>query len=90
METPRFASAIEDLLALAAAEPTVIMCAEAVPWRCHRSLIADAAAARGTRVMHIIDAKTEEHRLTSFARIEGNIVRYDVATQSDLFQQASS
>jgi uncharacterized protein (DUF488 family) len=90
METPRFASAIEDLLALAATQATAIMCAEAVPWRCHRSLIADAAAARGTRVMHIIDAKTEEHRLTSFARIEGNIVRYDVATQSDLFQQASS
>ena len=89
METPRFASALEDLLVLAAAEATAIMCAEAVPWRCHRSLISDAAVARGASVSHILDARTEEHKLTSFARIEGNIVRYDVATQSDLFQQAS-
>jgi uncharacterized protein (DUF488 family) len=90
METPRFATALDDLLALAATERTVIMCAEAVPWRCHRSLIADAAVARGAKVFHIIDAATNEHKLTSFARIDGNIVRYDVAPQSDLFQQASS
>jgi uncharacterized protein (DUF488 family) len=81
---------LEDLLRLAAAEPTAIMCAEAVPWRCHRSLISDAALARGTPVSHILDARTGEHKLTSFARIDGNVVRYDVATQSDLFQQASS
>ena len=90
METPRFASALDDLLRAAAAEPTAIMCAEAVPWRCHRSLISDAALARGTRVSHILDARTDDHKLTSFARIDGNVVRYDVATQSDLFQQASS
>jgi uncharacterized protein (DUF488 family) len=75
---------------LAKAEMTVIMCAEAVPWRCHRSLISDAVVARGTPVWHILDAGTSPHKLTSFARIEGNNVRYDVATQSDLFQQASS
>jgi uncharacterized protein (DUF488 family) len=90
METPRFATALDDLLTLAATETTVIMCAEAVPWRCHRSLIADAAVARGAQVFHILDSATNEHRLTSFARIDGNIVRYDVAPQSDLFQQASS
>ena len=90
METPRFVSALEDLIGLVEADRTAIMCAEAVPWRCHRSLISDAAVARGVPVWHILDAQTQPHKLTSFARIEGNIVRYDVATQSDLFQQASS
>jgi uncharacterized protein (DUF488 family) len=90
METPRFESALEDLIGMAEADRTAIMCAEAVPWRCHRSLISDAAVARGVQVWHILDAGTVVHKLTSFARIEGNIVRYDVATQSDLFQQASS
>jgi uncharacterized protein (DUF488 family) len=89
METPRFAGALEDLLRLAKADVTAIMCAEAVPWRCHRTLISDAAVARGIGVWHILDAGTHEHKLTSFARIDGNIVHYDVATQSDLFQQAS-
>jgi uncharacterized protein (DUF488 family) len=90
MEMPRFASALDDVLDLARTATTAIMCAEAVPWRCHRSLISDAAIARGASVWHILDSRTEEHKLTSFARIDGNIVRYDVAEQSDLFHQASS
>jgi uncharacterized protein (DUF488 family) len=86
METREFDDALDDLLRAAAAVPTAIMCAEAVPWRCHRSLISDAAVARGTDVQHILDGKTQPHRLTSFARIDSdNRVRYDVAPQSDLF-----
>jgi uncharacterized protein (DUF488 family) len=85
METPRFSSALDELLLAAEAKPTVIMCAEAVPWRCHRSLISDAALARGAEVRHILDAGTQEHRLTSFARIDDSRVRYDATAQNDLF-----
>jgi uncharacterized protein (DUF488 family) len=86
METREFNDALEDLLGLARLEPTVIMCAEAVPWRCHRLLIADAATALDCVVLHILDAATEPHNLTSFARIDGGRVRYDGGTQSELFQ----
>jgi uncharacterized protein (DUF488 family) len=56
------------------------MCAESVPWRCHRSLIADALAARGVAVRHIMSAsKAVPHQLTSFARVEGNRVTYPPA-----------
>lgn len=85
METPRFSSALDELLAAAKREPTAIMCAEAVPWRCHRSLISDAALARGTEVYHILDSESHEHKLTSFAWIEGLRVRYDDITQNELF-----
>ena len=86
METREFATALDDLLALASREPTAIMCAEAVPWRCHRSLISDAAVGKGVRVFHIMDAGADEHRLTSFGRIDNSgRVRYDVAPQNDLF-----
>ena len=86
METREFAAALDDLLMLASEERTAIMCAEAVPWRCHRSLISDAAVARGAEVFHIMDAGAEPHRLTSFGRVdEAGRVHYDVAPQSDLF-----
>lgn len=86
METREFDEALDDLLQAAAAAPTAIMCAEAVPWRCHRSLISDAAVARGTDVQHILDGKLQPHRLTPFGRIDARgHVRYDVAPQSDLF-----
>jgi uncharacterized protein (DUF488 family) len=86
METREFREALDDLLGLARLEPTAIMCAEAVPWRCHRFLISDAVVARGVPVLHILDAGTHPHVLTSFGRIdtEGHI-RYDVAPQSELF-----
>jgi len=86
METREFKEALEDLLALARLESTVIMCAEAVPWRCHRSLIADAAVAADCSVLHILDAAAEPHRLTSFARIDSGRVRYDAAAQNELFE----
>jgi flavin reductase (DIM6/NTAB) family NADH-FMN oxidoreductase RutF len=63
------------------------MCAEAVPWRCHRLLISDAALAADCSVLHILDAGTEPHRLTSFGRIDAGRVRYDVAPQNELFEQ---
>jgi uncharacterized protein (DUF488 family) len=85
METREFKDALEDLLKLARLEPTAIMCAEAVPWRCHRLLISDAAVAADCSVLHILDAGTEAHRLTSFARVEEGRVRYDVAPQTNLF-----
>jgi uncharacterized protein (DUF488 family) len=61
------------------------MCAEAVPWRCHRSLIADALMARGIPVLHILNAgKADPHRLTPFARIEAGRVTYP-GEQAELF-----
>jgi uncharacterized protein (DUF488 family) len=86
MESPRFRAALDELLGAARKQPTVIMCAEAVPWRCHRSLISDAATARGVSVVHIMDQGTQEHRLTSFARIDHGTVRYDAMRQNDLFE----
>jgi uncharacterized protein (DUF488 family) len=85
METREFSRALDDLLSAAESEPTAIMCAEAVPWKCHRSLISDAATASGAQVLHILDAATQPHRLTTFGRIDAGRVRYDVAAQSDLF-----
>jgi uncharacterized protein (DUF488 family) len=77
MQTPEFAQAIADLLDLASGARTAIMCAEAVEWRCHRSLVADALAARGVEVLHIQDEKrTRAHRVTAFARIEATRVTY--------------
>src|SRR5512135_1243607 len=77
MQTPAFVEHLAQLIELAAAGPTVIMCAEAVPWRCHRSLIADALTARGVNVEHILTAASRKpHAYTPFARIEGESVTY--------------
>ena len=69
MGTPRFEEALDCLVQTAAEAPTAIMCAEAVPWRCHRSLISDAFVARGGEVLHIMDSDTKPHVVTSFARL---------------------
>ena len=70
MESEEFQRGVEELLEVAANERTTVMCAEAVWWRCHRSLIADYLKAEGHTVLHIIDQnKTEEHPFTSAARI---------------------
>ena len=75
METETFRAGVEELLEVAANERTAVMCAEAVWWRCHRSLIADYLKAEGHTVLHIVDQnKTEEHPFTSAARIvEGKL-----------------
>jgi len=81
MESAEFADGLARLLVLAAARPTAIMCAEAVPWRCHRQLVADALVARGIEVRHVIGAAANPHRLTAFARVDGDRVVYDRTTQ---------
>lgn len=75
MESEEFRRGVEDLLEVAANQRTAFMCAEAVWWRCHRSLIADYLKAEGHTVLHIIDqSKTQEHPFTSAARIvEGKL-----------------
>ena len=75
MESEDFRQGVEELLELAANARTAIMCAEAVWWRCHRSLIADYLKAAGQTVIHIISqSKTEEHPFTSAASfVEGNL-----------------
>lgn len=85
METPEFAAAIDRLLVQTAATASAIMCAEAVPWRCHRTLIADALEARNVQVFHILDSSTARHTLPSFARIEDARVRYDAPGQAGPF-----
>jgi uncharacterized protein (DUF488 family) len=77
MQTLEFARSLGELLSYASEYSTVVMCAEAVPWRCHRSLIADALAARGISVEHLMSKITRKpHTLTPFAKIEGMKVTY--------------
>jgi uncharacterized protein (DUF488 family) len=76
MGTEDFAKGFAKLAKLAAHKKTAIMCAEAVPWRCHRSLVADALKKRGLRVFHILSAaKPRPHRYTPFLKVRrGQIV----------------
>lgn len=77
MQTPEFVENLGALIALAEHASVAIMCAEAVPWRCHRSLIADALTVRGIRAEEIVsESKTSLHQLTPFARVEGTTIRY--------------
>ena len=77
MQTEEFRRAIEKLIACGSKERTVIMCAEAVPWRCHRSLVADAFLIRGWEVIHILGTgQAQLHRLTSFAVVQGDRLVY--------------
>jgi uncharacterized protein (DUF488 family) len=77
MQTPAFARSLDRCLALAARERVVLMCAEAVPWRCHRSLIADALLVRGADVREIMSGvRTKPHEMTPFARVRGTDIRY--------------
>lgn len=81
MQTPAFETGIEALIATATRERTVIMCAEAVPWRCHRSLIADALVVRGIPVKHIMSAtRANPHVLTPFANVHGTHITYPAET----------
>ena len=77
MQTPEFEEALEKLIELGREKQVAIMCAEAVPWRCHRSLVADALTARGVPVEHIMSAtRRDHHKLTPFAKVEGQRVSY--------------
>jgi uncharacterized protein (DUF488 family) len=80
MQTEDFAEALTALMA--DGSPIAIMCAEAVPWRCHRSLIADALSVRGVEVRHIMGpGKTQPHALTRFAQVEGTHITYPFALE---------
>lgn len=82
MQTPEFERAIAALMAEADGAPTAVMCAEAVPERCHRSLIADALHVRGVEVRHILGpGKVHSHALTGFAQPEGTRVTYPFALE---------
>jgi uncharacterized protein (DUF488 family) len=77
MQTPAFAAEVEALIVEARRERVAIMCAEAVPWRCHRSLVADALTVRGVAVEHIMtEGHRTPHKLTPFARIDGKQITY--------------
>ena len=78
MDTPEFARPLGRVLKLARERRSILMCAEALPWRCHRSLIADALLARGWEVFEILSEKEPRPRkLPDFARVEGTKVIYD-------------
>jgi len=77
MQTPEFAQAIDQLIDLAKQDRIVIMCAEAVPWRCHRSLIGDALIVRGICVEDIMSrTRSEAHALTPFAKVRDLVITY--------------
>lgn len=79
MLTPEFAQGLDELHALTPAGPLALMCAEAVPWRCHRSLIADALLVRGVETSDIQGiGRTMSHKLKPFARVEGTRITYPV------------
>jgi uncharacterized protein (DUF488 family) len=84
MQTDSFSEGLRELVSLSEASRTAIMCAEAVPWRCHRSLIADALVSQGYEVRHILAAtKTERHALTSFARVRNGRLTYPKPADSE-------
>ena len=77
LATPAFRAALDELMTAAAKRPTTTMCAEAVPWRCHRSLISDALLVRGWTVLDITsETKATPHKLTPFARVDGTTLTY--------------
>ncbi len=77
MQTPEFEGGLQRLIKLATEKRSAIMCAEAVPWRCHRSLIADALLVRGFQVEHIISGKRRRvHSITPFARVCDTEITY--------------
>jgi uncharacterized protein (DUF488 family) len=82
MQAPRFEQALAELVDLAGRKHTVIMCAETLPWRCHRSLIADALVARGFDVVDIFsERESRPHKLTSFAQVKDGKVTYPSPTE---------
>lgn len=83
MQTGAFQHAIETLIALGREKRTCIMCAEAVPWRCHRSLVADALYAHGVPAVEILsETDCRMHKLTHFALVEGTSLTYPPEQQT--------
>ena len=92
MESPEFTAALKRLIERATGTPTAILCAEAVPWRCHRRLISDALVARGVEVLHILGpGQAKPHELDPNARIlSGGRLLYagPAGDQASLFEEA--
>jgi uncharacterized protein (DUF488 family) len=80
METEPFLAGVDELLALAAREPSAVMCSESVWWRCHRRLLADhLVLVRGVEVSHLMhDGRLTAHLPTAGVRVEGDALVYDV------------
>jgi uncharacterized protein (DUF488 family) len=90
MQTPQFAAALEQVVALGGKERIALMCAEAVPWRCHRSLIADALLVRGVAAEDIsTPTRRSPHKMTPFARVRGTAITYppEGPAGDDLFEE---
>jgi uncharacterized protein (DUF488 family) len=84
MQTPEFKAGLQRLIKLAGNKTSAIMCAEAVPWRCHRSLIADALSVRHTPVAHITSkANARPHSITPFAKVRGLKITYPPGPAAD-------
>jgi uncharacterized protein (DUF488 family) len=82
MQTLHFDLGLQRLIKLAGQKRSAIMCAEAVPWRCHRSLIADALTIRGIQVDNIMSMKClQVHSLISFAHVQGHRITYPDRTK---------
>jgi uncharacterized protein (DUF488 family) len=87
MLTPIFETAMQEVVQLIASKRMAIMCAEAVPWRCHRQLLADAFLVRGFSVRHIMDGGCHAHHLPPFALPKGTKIFYPAAPQLELTRQ---
>src|ERR1039457_4456335 len=91
MQTPEFKQSLEELIQLANRERIVLMCAEAVPWRCHRSLIADALLVRGIRTEDILSpTRRQVHTLTPFAKVRGIAITYPTETSGSTQKKPSA
>lgn len=85
MERAEFLEGVEHVLALAQTTDVAVMCAERLPWQCHRYMISDYLVARGLEVRHVIDAKPPKaHALRPEARVAGDNLVYDANTQARL------
>ena len=90
MQAPEFETSLEELIQLAKQERIAIMCAEAVPWRCHRSLIADALLVRRIRTEDIMSpTRRQVHTLTLFAKVRGATITYPAESLQLLIKKAS-
>ena len=84
MLTDEFQAALDTLVEMSEARSTAIMCSESVPWRCHRSLIADALTVRNIPVLHLLSpASARPHTLTPFAHLDGTYLTYPAVTEDD-------
>jgi uncharacterized protein (DUF488 family) len=80
MQTSEFDAGLQRLIKLAGQKRSALMCAEAVPWRCHRSLVGDALTVRGSRVEDIMSkTRCRLHSVTSFGRVQGNRITYPIS-----------